>query len=167
MKTKLQFNFEVNKEKNTITVRREFAAQQQMVWDAYTKSELLDQWFAPTPLTTKTKSMDFRVGGHWHYAMVEPEGKEYWGRLDYKSITPIDRYTAIDSFCDAEGKLNTDLPHSEWEVSFENKGAHTLTQTVISYNSLSDLETVINMGMKEGLTLTLERLDQLLIQLQQ
>jgi uncharacterized protein YndB with AHSA1/START domain len=167
MTTKLQFDFTVNKEHNTITFQREFAAPQQMVWDAYTKSELLDQWFAPTPLTTKTKSMDFRAGGHWHYAMVEPEGQEHWARLDYKSINPIDGYTAIDGFCDADGILNPELPRSTWDVNFEAKGSHTITKTIISYQSLSDLETIIKMGMEGGLALTLERLDQLLIQLQQ
>src|SRR5688572_32700048 len=80
MKNTLQFDFIVDKEKNTLTLKREFAANRQLVWDCYTKSELLDRWFAPAPLTTKTKSMDFRPGGHWIYAMVDPDGKEYWGR---------------------------------------------------------------------------------------
>jgi uncharacterized protein YndB with AHSA1/START domain len=65
MKNTMQFDFIVDKEKNTLTVKREFAANRQLVWDCHTKSELLDQWFAPKPLTTKTKSMAFRDGGHW------------------------------------------------------------------------------------------------------
>lgn len=64
MNSNLQFDFLVDKEKNTINVRREFLANQQLVWDCYTKRELLDQWFAPKPLSAKTKSMDFSEGGH-------------------------------------------------------------------------------------------------------
>ena len=75
MKQTLHFDFLVDKKKNTITVRREFAANRQLVWDCYTKSELLDQWFAPKPFTTKTKSMEFNDGGHWIYAMIDPDGK--------------------------------------------------------------------------------------------
>jgi hypothetical protein len=67
----LQFDFLVNKENNTMTIRREFRANRQLVWDAYTKSEILEQWFALKPLTTKTKSMDFGEGGQWLYAMVD------------------------------------------------------------------------------------------------
>lgn len=110
--------------------------------------------------------MDFRAGGHWHYAMVDPNGQEYWGRMDYQTVTPIDNYTSLDGFCDAEGVLNPDLPRSNWHVSFSEKADHTIVMTVVSYGSTADLEKVIEMGMKEGLTSTLERLDELLANLQ-
>ena len=162
MNANLQFDFIANRENNTLTINREFAAKRQLVWDCYTKSELLDQWFAPKPLTTKTKSMDFREGGHWHYAMIEPDGKEYWGYTEYVSIKPIDNYTALDAFCDESGEINTDLPRAKWNVSFEDRGEHALVNTVVTFDSLQDLETVIQMGMEEGMTLTLEKLDELL-----
>ncbi|MBL0740606.1 SRPBCC family protein [Chryseolinea lacunae] len=165
MKNIMQFDFLVDKEKNTLTIRREFAADRQLVWDAHTTRELLDQWFAPRPLITKTKSMDFRDGGHWLYAMVEPEGKEYWARLDYVKIQPIEKYTALDGFCDETGTLNPNLPRAQWDVTFEDLAQHSLVQTIVSYRSLADLETVIQMGMKEGMTSTLERLDDLLLKL--
>jgi uncharacterized protein YndB with AHSA1/START domain len=165
MKTKLQFDFIVDKEKNTITVKREFAADRQLVWDAYTKSELLDQWFAPKPFTTRTKSMDFREGGYWLYAMVDPDGKEFWGRMDYVKINPIDSYRALDGFCDENGEVNIQLPRAPWDATFRDLGENTLVQTIVTYQSLADLEVVLNMGMQEGLTSTLERLDDLLEQL--
>jgi len=165
MKLNLQFDFLVDKVKNTITLRREFAAHRQLVWDAHTKSELLDQWFAPKPLTTKTKSMEFRDGGHWLYAMIEPSGTEYWGRLDYIKIQPIDTYMALDGFSDANGNLNPDLPRAHWNVTFQDVAENSLVQTIVTYKSLNDLEMVIKMGMQEGMTSTLERLDDLLITL--
>jgi len=158
----LQFDFLVDRENNTLTVKREFAAGRQLVWDCYTKSELLDQWFAPKPFTTKTRSMDFSEGGHWIYAMVDPEGKEYWGRTDYTKIQPIDFYHSLDAFSDAEGNINPELPRATWVVSFTDLNQHALVETVVTYKSLADLETVIQMGMQEGLTSTLERLDDLL-----
>lgn len=165
MKNTLQFDFIVDKEKNTITVKREFAANRQLVWDCHTKSELLDQWFAPKPFTTKTKSMDFREGGHWLYAMIDPDGKEYWGRTDYVKISPVKSYNALDAFSNEKGEVDPNLPRATWDVTFKDLSENTLVQTVVTYKSLSDLETVINMGMKEGLTSTLERLDDLLASL--
>lgn len=162
MKSNLQFDFLADKEKNTLTIRREFAADRKLVWDCYTKSELLDQWFAPKPFTTKTKLMDFREGGRWHYAMVDPEGKEYWGITDYLTIRPTEHYTALDAFSDETGAVNPNLPRANWLVSFSDLGEHAIVETIVTYNSLADLETVINMGMKEGMTSTLERLDELL-----
>jgi uncharacterized protein YndB with AHSA1/START domain len=162
MKNNLLFDFITDREKNTLTIRREFLAGRQLVWDCHTKSELLDQWFAPAPLTTKTKSMDFREGGHWHYAMVDPSGAEYWGFTQYVKIRPIDYYTALDAFSNADGEINNDLPRAEWVVNFTDKGEHTLVETVVKYDSLSDLEKVIQMGMEEGLKATLQKLDSLL-----
>lgn len=158
----LQFDCIADKENSTLTIKREFLAGRQLVWDCYTKSELLDRWFAPKPLTTKTKSMEFREGGHWHYAMVEPNGTEYWGYAEYISILPIDYYTSTDAFSNEKGEINTDLPRAKWKVAFSDKGANTLVETVVQYNSLADLEAVVNMGMEQGMKSTLECLDELL-----
>ncbi|MEQ8471740.1 MAG: SRPBCC domain-containing protein [Marinoscillum sp.] len=165
MTPNLQSDFLVDKEKNTITIKREFLANRSLVWDCYTKSELLDQWFAPKPLTTKTKSMDFREGGHWHFAMIEPNGTEYWSRFDYLSITASEKYTALDGFSNADGDINEELPRAKQQLAFTDKGENTLVETVVIYNSLADLETVIQMGMEEGMWATLEKLDELLLKL--
>src|ERR1700753_704435 len=114
----LQFDFVVDKTASTLTVKREFAAGRQLVWDCHTKRELLDRWFAPKPLTTKTRHMDFRAGGYWLYAMLTPEGQQFWSRIDYQTVDPIDGYTALDAFSDETGEINPDLPRSNWDVSF-------------------------------------------------
>lgn len=165
MKNNLQFDFLVDKEKNTITFRKEFEAGRPLVWDCYTKAELLVQWFAPQPLTTKSKSMEFKEGGHWHYAMVEPNGTSHWGWTEFLTINPIDFYAALDGFCNEAGELNSALPRAEWRVTFTDKGENAMVETVITYQSINDLEIILQMGMKEGLTATLERLDDLLLTL--
>jgi uncharacterized protein YndB with AHSA1/START domain len=158
----LRFDFLVNKERNSITVKREFAAKRQLVWDCHTKRELLDQWFAPKPLTAKTKHMEFKEGGYWHYAMVTPGGEAFWNLLDYQSISPIDSYAALDGFCDETGILNPELPRARWEVAFTDARERTLVTTVVLYNSRDDVRKAIDMGLKDGLASTLERLDELL-----
>ena len=162
MKHDLAFEFSVNKENKTITVKREFAAELPLVWDAYTKSEILDQWWAPKPWKSRTKSMDFREGGYWHYAMVGPEGEEHWALANYKTIDPKKRFTALDGFADAEGVVNTEMPQSKWEVSFTPKEEVTLVENLITFDDLAQLETTIQMGFKEGLTAAMENLDALL-----
>ena len=161
----LRNDFLVDKETNTITIRREFKANRSMVWDCYTKYELLDQWFAPSPFTTETKSMDFKEGGHWHFAMVEPTGTKHWNWLDYLKITTKEKYTSIDAFCDEAGEINMDFPRANQQVSFFDKAENTLVETVVTYSSLTDLETVIQMGLEMGMKATLEKLDELLLKL--
>lgn len=162
MNSHLLFDFSVNKENNTISVKREFAATRAKVWDAYTKSEILDQWWAPRPWKARTKTMDFREGGHWHYAMVGPEGEEHWALVHYKTIQTQQKFTGLDAFGDAEGRVNTALPQSKWEVNFADQGSKTLVEFDISFDDLAQLETTIQMGFKEGLSMAMEGLDELL-----
>lgn len=165
MKPELQFDFIADKEHSRLIVKREFAAKRQLVWDCHTRRELLDRWFAPKPLTTKTKHMDFKPGGFWHYAMVMPDGQAFWSRIDYQEINPIDSYAALDGFSDETGVVNPDMPRSRWDVSFNDMDGHTVVTTVVQYKSPEDVQKVIDMGMKEGLTSTLERLDELLVEI--
>lgn len=162
MKTALLMDFSVNKTNNTITIKREFAAELPLVWDAFTKSEILDQWWAPKPWKARTKTMDFREGGHWLYAMVGPEGEEHWGYTQYQSIQVHKCFAGTDGFSDAEGNVNAELPQSKWENTFKDNGDETLVAIEVVYNDLAQLEATIQMGFKEGLTMALEGLDEVL-----
>ncbi len=156
----LEFDFTVNKENKTIRIKKQFAAEPELVWDAYTKPELLEQWWAPKPWKAKTKSMDFREGGFWHYAMVGPEGQEQWAKIHYKKIEPCSYYNASDSFMNAD--TNAETPIADWKVRFTSKGETTLVEKLLTFNDLATLEMVISMGFKEGMTMTLHELDRLL-----
>ncbi len=165
MNMNLSFNFVVDKERQTITVSREFAAPLPLVWEAYTKADILDQWWAPKPWKARTKRMDFREGGEWLYAMVGPAGEEHWAVATYSNIIPQQKFTGTDSFTDANGQVNPQMPQSKWDVLFNNKGQHTLVQFKITYPDLAQLETTIQMGFKEGLSMAMENLDALLPEL--
>ena len=158
METKLIVDFSIDKENNVVKVKREFAVPISKVWSAWTEGELLDQWWAPKPWKSKTKSMDFKVGGRRLYAMVGPEGEEHWALADFTAISPKTNFEFIDAFCDQDGSINKDLPRSDWNVDFIESGNTTMVQVTIKHQNLSDLETLIEMGFKEGFTMTLNEL---------
>ena len=158
METKLIVDFSIDKENNIVKVKREFAAPISKVWSAWTEGELLDQWWAPKPWKSKTKSMDFKVGGRRLYAMVGPEGEEHWALADFTAISPKTNFEFIDAFCDQDGSINKDLPRSDWNVDFIESGNTTMVQVTIKHQNLSDLETLIEMGFKEGFTIALDGL---------
>lgn len=162
MNPNLFFDFSVDKEKNSITVKREFAAGLDLVWDAWTKPALLDLWWAPKPYRTKTKSMDFRVGGSWLYAMLSPENVPHWCKADYKKIEPKKSFSGLDAFCDEEGNVDTSFPRSLWNNNFKENTDTTTVDITIKYESLADLEKIINLGFKEGFTMAMGNLDQYL-----
>ncbi len=162
MTADLPLSITADMQTNRLTIRRSFDAPKALVWDCCTKAELLDQWFAPEPLTARTRSMEFREGGHWHFAMIDPDGAEYWARFDYEAIDPIDSYRARDAFSDETGAVNPDMPVSVWDVTFEETGSRTVVQIVATYESAGAMQSVRDMGMEAGMKSVFERLDRLL-----
>ncbi|MFN6085734.1 MAG: SRPBCC domain-containing protein [Fluviicola sp.] len=156
----LKFDFTVNKEKNTIHVEREFNADLNLVWEAWTNPEILDQWWAPKPYQTKTKTMDFRSGGLWLYSMISPQNETHWCRADYKEFEPMKSYSYVDNFCDENGNVGHPFPNSCWTNNFSETGEITTVNITIQYESLGELEKIIEVGFKEGFTMAMENLDQ-------
>lgn len=89
MKTNLFFDFQVNKNEKQIVIIREFEADREIVWNCFTKKELLEKWFAPKPWHAKTKTMEFKKGGFWLYAMCGPNGEEHWGKWNILTLTQL------------------------------------------------------------------------------
>ncbi|ATP55637.1 ATPase [Pedobacter ginsengisoli] len=162
MKSNLLFDFTVNKSTNTVFVNREFAANQSSVWDAFTKQEILDKWWAPKPWISRTKYMNFKEGGRRFYAMVGPEGEEHWSIQDFTAITPKTNFKFLDAFTDKDEKINPEMPGSEWNLEFNETEETTTVNITIKHKTLADLENIINMGFKEGFTMTLDYLATLL-----
>jgi uncharacterized protein YndB with AHSA1/START domain len=159
--TSLQFNVTVDKFAKTVYINREFNAPQSLVWDAFTKQEILDQWWAPQPLMAKTKRMDFKVGGRRFYAMVSPEGKEIgWQIQDYTSISPKTNFKFLSAFADQDETPH--LPGSNWDLNFSEQNGITEVRISIYNDSLERLEKMIEMGFKEALIMTLNELETLL-----
>jgi|SRR5215831_20561829 len=165
MTNNLLFEFIVDKSAKTVFINREFDADLSLVWDAFTKQEILDQWWAPKPWASKTKHMDFKVGGRRFYAMVSPEGQEHWSIQDYTSISPKTNFKMLNAFADKDE--NPALPGSEWDLNFSEQDGTTTVSVAIYNESLERMEKMIEMGFKEGFTMTLNYLETLLATLSQ
>jgi uncharacterized protein YndB with AHSA1/START domain len=160
MNSNLLFDFTVDKATKTVFINREFAADLSLVWDAYTKQEILDQWWAPKPWESKTKFMNFEVGGRRFYAMVSPEGQERWAVQKYTSISPKTNFKILNAFADKDE--NPELPGSEWDLTFSEQNGKTKVSISIYNESLERMEQMIEMGFKEGFSLVLKNLEELL-----
>jgi uncharacterized protein YndB with AHSA1/START domain len=165
MNNNLLFDFTVDKGAKTVFITREFAAELPLVWDAFTKPELLDQWVAPKPWFSKTKYMNFEVGGRRFYAMVSPEGQERWSIQEYTSITPKTNFKMFNAFADENE--NPELPGSDWDYNFSEKDGKTKVNISIYNESLERMEKMIEMGFTEGFKMSLVNLDELLATLSQ
>ncbi|WP_018626538.1 SRPBCC family protein [Niabella aurantiaca] len=162
MNSNLLFDFTVSKENKTIHIQREFDANLELVWQAWTNAELLDKWWGPKPWKAETKTMDFREGGLWLYAMVSPEGEKHWSKSDFISIIKEKSFASKGGFSDENGTINPAFPQNLWENNFIPVDHKVRVDMLLTYDALSDLEKEIEMGFKEGMTIDFEQLDELL-----
>ena len=145
----------------SILVSREFEAPIADVWRAYTESELLDQWWGPSPWRAETKQMNFKPGGYWLYAMVGPEGEKHWARMDYLEIDLYKSFDVQDSFSDENGVINRDLPVSKGRSSFTKTAKGTRVDFKLIYSTVEQLQKIVEMGFEQGITQCMDQLDAL------
>ncbi len=159
MNNNLFFDFSVNKETKTITVKRAFAAQLSKVWDAWTRSEILDIWWAAKGWICETKSMEFKEGGSRRYVVKGPEGEEHWSIMTYTNIQLHIEFSGTECFADKNENLDMGLASSEFRVVFIDDGDKTRIEHHTTYQKSEDLEMSLKYGFKEGTLDAFERLD--------
>ena len=155
--------FDVNRESRIINVERSFDASLPLVWDAWTKPEILDQWWAPKPWKAGTVEQLFEEGGFWHYYMQGPDGNDkQYCLFNYEKIQKHKFYTGSDAFCDEGRKVDDTKPIARWDVKFTEEAGATLVSMSIGFDSAEDLDTQMEMGFREGFNMCMGNLDELL-----
>ncbi|WP_027483688.1 SRPBCC domain-containing protein [Deinococcus pimensis] len=153
-----------------LILERVFQAPRALVFAAFSRPEHLRHWWGPRGWELPVCTVDFRVGGRWHYCMKcvdetqgEFYGMESWGLGLYEDIEPdkLIRYT--DHFSDADGHINGSMPSTLVTLTFEDteRGGTRLTNRA-TYASKDALDQVLEMGMLQGVTQTWDRLDEYL-----
>ncbi|HEY9534159.1 MAG TPA: SRPBCC domain-containing protein [Mucilaginibacter sp.] len=145
-----------------LNITRAFNAPVEKVWRAWTEAEQLDKWWAPRPWRAITKTMDFTEGGMWLYCMAGPNDEKAWCRVDFKAIAPVKSFVADANFCDEEGAIDTSFPTMNWDNHFLPTDTGSKVEITLSFDNEADLEKIIQMGFKEGFSMGLENLDELL-----
>lgn len=154
-----------NDAEKQLIITRKFNAPLELVWDAFTTKELMEQWWAPKPYQCVIKTMDFVEGGKIHYYMLSPEGDKHWCMSEYLTINYQQNYTVNDAFCDENLNINTAFPSTHWNNAFKAEGENTIYQATLTYATIEDMEQIISLGFKEGFDMGLNQLDTLLLQL--
>lgn len=155
----------INKDTNEFILERKFKASRQMVWDAYTKAELLEKWWGPRIFKTTIRELDVRPGGVWYYCMTGTEGE--WkdvnacGKAFYKEVKEPELLVYVDKFVDDDGNEMPDMPEALVTMTFTEENGETFMKSVTKYEKLEDLEKVVEMGMEAGIKETLDRLGEL------
>jgi uncharacterized protein YndB with AHSA1/START domain len=146
------------KSERELIVTRTFNGPARLVFEAWTKPELLKRWWAPksTGMSLVSCEADVRVGGRYRFEFGH-EGStkpmEFFGR--YIEVTPNSRLVWTNEESD-DGAVTT--------VTFEGKGGKTLLVMHELYPSKEALDGAIA-GMEGGMPETFAQLDELLVTL--
>ena len=138
-----------------IVMTRVFDAPRSMVFDAFSKPELLKRWFGPRGWSLVVCDVDLRVGGGFRFVMRGPDGKEMGMRGVYREIVAPERSVHMESFDDYPGESQVTA------VFIEQGGKTTLTATVL-YPSKEVRDIVIKSGMEHGAAESYDKLAELL-----
>src|ERR1700682_1105254 len=129
-----------------IAMTRVFDAPRRLVFDAWTKPELVKRWLGVRGgWSLEVCEIDLRQGGTYRYVWRGPDGKEMGMRGVYREIVRPERLVATESFDDPwyPGEaLDT-------TVLVEQGGKTTVTTTVL-YQSREVRDAVLKSPMERG-----------------
>jgi uncharacterized protein YndB with AHSA1/START domain len=146
----------------TMTIVAEFPASLQRLWDAYADPRQLEKFWGPPTYPATFTRHDMFVGGRSAYAMIGPEGdvsRGYWEFLDVKAPYSFE---VRDGFCRPDGTPNTEMPSMRMTFNFEATSSGSRLTTTTFFNSVEELEQLLNMGMEEGTRAAMGQIDAVL-----
>lgn len=150
-----------------LVLERVFDAPRELVFRMFTECEHLKHWWGPKGWELPVCKMDFRPGGTWHYCMkcVDQSQKDFygmesWGLQVFEEIVEPERIVYVDSFSDADGNVNEAMPATKGTLHFVALEGRTKLVNRSEYVSEEALQTVLDMGMLQGITQTWDRLEE-------
>ncbi|MFV0457776.1 MAG: SRPBCC domain-containing protein [Actinomycetales bacterium] len=143
----------------TLTITAEFAAPVERVWQIYADPRQLEKIWGPPTYPATFVDHDLSVGSRVTYYMTSPEGEKFRGYWLITEVEPGRRFAFEDGFALDDFSPNPDLPVSQNVFAFAATATGTLATYTSTYASADDLRTVLEMGMEEGATLSINQID--------
>jgi len=157
---------------NTLLLEQIFDVPRSILFRMFKEPEYLKRWFGTYGWELPVCNIDFRSDGVWHYCMKcvdenqEHYGMESWGKTFFKEIIEPEKIVYTDYFSDSEGNLNKSMPSPKVTNEFIDLGNKTKLVSRSEFDSENSLQTVLDMGVIEGITQTWDRLNDLVISLE-
>jgi uncharacterized protein YndB with AHSA1/START domain len=149
----------------TIAIVADFPVPLRRLWDAYLDPRQLERFWGPPTYPAKFFRHDAAVGGRSVYAMTGPEGDVHYGCWEWKSIDPLHSFEVLDWFADAAGNPNTDLPAMHADFVFDETSAGSRLTTTSRFDSLEQMQQLLDMGVLEGTREAMSQIDAVLADL--
>jgi uncharacterized protein YndB with AHSA1/START domain len=142
-----------------ILITREFNAPRHLVFDAWTKPEHVRRWYGFRDSNLAVCEIDLRPGGAWRWVIRDDEGEHAFSG-EYVEIAAPERLVATERYEPVPGS-----DHVNTMTLTEHEG-RTLVRVLVKYDTREARDGHIAAGMEAGMRVTLERLDEVLDDLQ-
>ena len=149
----------------TLTVVADFPAAVERLWEAYVDPRQLERFWGPPTWPATFTRHDAAAGGRSAYTMKGPDGDTSAGYWEWLSVEPLKGFEVRDGFATPDGEPNPDLPAMRMQFGFEETDDGSRVTTTTYFNSLADLEQLVEMGMEVGLREAMGQMDAVLADL--
>lgn len=154
-------NLVVERDQLAFTMSRVFDAPRDLVWNVYIDPALVPQWWGRRDSVTAVDKMDVRVGGEWRYVEKGTDGVEHTFRGVYTEVRSPELLAYTFEYEPMAGHISVDT------LTFVSLAdGKTRIDIRTTFDSLEDMEGMLQSGMEEGSTELYDRLEELLVQLQ-
>ncbi|HET9221577.1 MAG TPA: SRPBCC family protein [Roseiflexaceae bacterium] len=154
-----QPTFTIDRDKREMVMTRVFDAPRELVFKTYIDPKLLPQWWGMGGTTTVDK-MDVRPGGQWRYVQHDESGNQFAFSGVYQEVVPPERLTYTFEFEAMPGHVMVET------ILFEEQDGKTNLTSIAVFETLADLEGMLQSGAEHGATITWNRLAELVGSLQ-
>src|SRR5438876_3388060 len=139
---------------------RIFDAPRELVFKAYTDPRLIERWWGPRRYTTRVEKLELKPGGAWRFLNIDADGTEYAFRGEFREVVPPERIVWTFEFEGAPGQMSIDT------VTFEEQDGRTKMTSRSVFDSPEGRDGMVQAGMEEGYRESLDRLDEVLAQME-
>ena len=143
--------------KQEITIRRRFEAPRELVFKAFSDSQLIPQWWGPARYTTTVDKMEVHPGGMWRFSQRDADGNEFAFHGFYHQVLSPERLVYTFEFEGVPGHIALET------IQLEAQGDKTLLTDHMVFQSLEDRDGMYESGMEDGSRESLERIEALLM----
>lgn len=145
-----------NPGKAEMTTRDEREIHVERVFAAFTDPELIPRWWGPHGTTTRVEELEARPGGHWRFAIVDPDGAEQRFRGVFREVSPPDRLVWTFEWEGLPGRVSVET------ARFEDLGERTRIVNDTIFHTREERDGMLKSGIEKGMNETCARLDALL-----
>lgn len=149
----------------TLSIVAEFTVDRERLWQAFTDPRQLERFWGPPTWPASFGPIDPTPGATAAYHMTGPEGQVAGGVWEFLDVDPPHGFTVLDHFARPDGSIDTDLPTVRLQLRFEATATGSRATCITTFASVEAMDTVVEMGVTEGMRLAFGQMDLVLADL--